>query len=98
MMFQSSATGPLTNIATMRNEQGTPIQSRIKEISIMGGSFGLNNRKTLGNVTGSAEFNFYCDPDAAKDGLKCKDASNDKNSWTRCGSKFRVFDKQGFSQ
>ena len=42
------------------------IQRRIKEISIMGGSFGLNNRKTLGNVTGFAEFNFYCDPDAAR--------------------------------
>ncbi|MGC2384743.1 MAG: nucleoside hydrolase [Nitrososphaeraceae archaeon] len=65
------ATGPLTNIATMVMKRQA-IQSRIKEISIMGGSFGSNNRNTFGNVTGSTEFNFYCDPDAARIVLSTK--------------------------
>jgi inosine-uridine nucleoside N-ribohydrolase len=58
------ATGPLTNIATAIVDNRHFIDS-IHEIVIMGGAFGLAS-KTLGNVTRFAEFNFYCDPEAAK--------------------------------
>jgi inosine-uridine nucleoside N-ribohydrolase len=51
-------TGPLTNIAAaMRREP--EIISRIKAISLMGGAIGL------GNTTPAAEFNIWCDPEAA---------------------------------
>lgn len=54
------AIGPLTNIATAvvmdRN-----FASRVRSLSIMGGS---NNGR--GNITPSAEFNFYVDPEAAQ--------------------------------
>jgi len=58
------ATGPLTNIATAIVDNPSFI-NRIHEIFIMGGAFGLAS-ETLGNVTQFAEFNFYCDPEAAK--------------------------------
>jgi inosine-uridine nucleoside N-ribohydrolase len=52
------ATGPLTNIATaMRYEPA--IIPRVKAISLMGGAIGL------GNTTPAAEFNIWCDPEAA---------------------------------
>src|SRR6266568_7179758 len=51
-------TGPLTNIATaMRREPA--IIPRIKAISLMVGAIGL------GNTTPAAEFNIWCDPEAA---------------------------------
>jgi inosine-uridine nucleoside N-ribohydrolase len=50
--------GPLTNIATALNQDPT-FASRIKQISLMGGSL------TWGNVTPAAEFNILCDPEAA---------------------------------
>jgi inosine-uridine nucleoside N-ribohydrolase len=51
-------TGPLTNIATaMRREPA--IIPRINAISLMGGAIGL------GNTTPAAEFNIWCDPEAA---------------------------------
>jgi purine nucleosidase len=59
------ATGPLTNIATAIKHEPSFIDS-VKEICIMGGAFGLNTHKTFGNVTKHAEFNFYCDPEAAQ--------------------------------
>jgi inosine-uridine nucleoside N-ribohydrolase len=50
--------GPLTNIATaLRLDPSLP--TRIKEISLMGGSL------TAGNATPAAEFNIWCDPEAA---------------------------------
>ncbi|MCL2368847.1 MAG: nucleoside hydrolase [Oscillospiraceae bacterium] len=50
--------GPLTNIAiAMRTEPA--IIPKIKEIVIMGGSFGQ------GNITPTAEFNIFVDPEAA---------------------------------
>jgi inosine-uridine nucleoside N-ribohydrolase len=58
------ATGPLTNIATAIVDNPS-FTSRIHKITIMGGAFGLAS-KTFGNVTRFAEFNFYCDPEAAK--------------------------------
>jgi inosine-uridine nucleoside N-ribohydrolase len=50
--------GPLTNIALALTKEPT-IATRIKEISLMGGS------TTVGNVTPSAEFNIWADPEAA---------------------------------
>ncbi len=52
------ATGPLTNIATALDQEPR-IASRIREISIMGGSV------TYGNWTPAAEFNIFVDPEAA---------------------------------
>ncbi len=52
------ATGPLTNIATaMRKEPA--IVPKICAISFMGGAIGL------GNMHPAAEFNIWCDPEAA---------------------------------
>ena len=51
-------TGPLTNVAAALRHAPDIIE-RIREISLMGG--GLNR----GNITATAEFNIYCDPEAA---------------------------------
>lgn len=51
-------TGPMTNLAlAIRLEPG--IMSNIEEVILMGGSY------SNGNVTPAAEFNIYCDPEAA---------------------------------
>lgn len=52
------AIGPLTNIALLLNTY-PECKTLIKEIVLMGGSTGR------GNVTPLAEFNIYCDPEAA---------------------------------
>ncbi len=52
------ATAPLTNLA-MAILREPKIKDRIEEIFIMGGAIGL------GNITPSAEFNIYVDPEAA---------------------------------
>lgn len=52
--------GPLTNIATVI-ERAPDVAVRIKEIVLMGGGFFEG-----GNITPSAEFNIYVDPEAAK--------------------------------
>jgi inosine-uridine nucleoside N-ribohydrolase len=58
------ATGPLTNIASaLRREPA--IIPRIKAISLMGGAIGL------GNTTPAAEFNIWCDPEAASVVFAC---------------------------
>jgi len=58
-------TGPLTNIGlAIDREPG--ILPKIKEIVLMGGA-----RKEAGNITPSAEFNIYVDPEAAKLVLQC---------------------------
>ena len=54
-----AALGPLTNIAIALIQQSAIVQN-IEEIVIMGGAI------ARGNVTPSAEFNFYVDPHAAK--------------------------------
>jgi inosine-uridine nucleoside N-ribohydrolase len=52
------ATGPLTNVAlALRADPG--LAGRLAGISVMGGSAGV------GNVTAVAEFNAWCDPEAA---------------------------------
>lgn len=57
------ATGPLTNLARLC--LGFPhVLSKIRNLTIMGGSL------SGGNVTSTAEFNFYVDPDAAEAVLK----------------------------
>lgn len=53
------ATAPLTDIARAVEKEPSLLQ-RIDEIIIMGGAVFKE-----GNVTEDAEFNFYCDPDAA---------------------------------
>lgn len=50
--------GPLTNVAAALIKDPS-LASRIAQISLMGGSL------TFGNVTPAAEFNIWCDPDAA---------------------------------
>lgn len=50
--------GPLTNIALLLKTY-PEVSRQIKEIVLMGGSAGR------GNVTPAAEFNIYCDPEAA---------------------------------
>lgn len=52
------ATGPLTNVATALRREPR-LKSRLPLISLMGGSL------TFGNSTPAAEFNIYCDPEAA---------------------------------
>lgn len=52
------AVGPLTNIASLILAR-PDLKEKIKEITIMGGSIGM------GNVTATAEFNIYADPEAA---------------------------------
>lgn len=54
------AIGPLTNIA-LAVLRDPDFASNVKALYVMGGS---NNAR--GNITASAEFNFYVDPDAAK--------------------------------
>lgn len=52
------AVGPLTNIASLLLAR-PDLKERIKEITIMGGAIGM------GNVTPTAEFNIFADPEAA---------------------------------
>jgi len=51
--------GPLTNVALALKAEPS-FAAQIKEIVVMGGSL------TGGNITPSAEFNFYVDPEAAR--------------------------------
>ena len=60
------ATGPLTNIARLfMNKNSYSIMKNLGEISIMGGAFRSHNI-IFGSFTKYADFNFYCDPEAAK--------------------------------
>ncbi|KAJ2159710.1 Uridine nucleosidase 1 [Coemansia sp. RSA 552] len=52
------ATGPLTNVALLLSTY-PEVVPRIKTLSIMGGAIGI------GNFVPAAEFNIYCDPEAA---------------------------------
>lgn len=52
------ATGPLTNVATALHREPR-LAGRLHQISLMGGSL------TYGNSTPAAEFNIWCDPEAA---------------------------------
>lgn len=58
-------TGPLTNIG-LAIERAPDILSKIKEIILMGGAL-----REGGNITPSAEFNIYVDPEAAQIVLRC---------------------------
>ena len=53
------ATGPLTNIA-LAVKLDPKLPNRLKSLVVMGGS-----RNERGNMTPAAEFNFWCDPEAA---------------------------------
>jgi len=52
--------GPLTNVA-LALELDPRLSHNIREIITMGGAYSVP-----GNVTPAAEFNFYCDPEAAR--------------------------------
>jgi inosine-uridine nucleoside N-ribohydrolase len=54
------AVGPLTNLAAAER-QCPGILSKARELVIMGGAF-----RHGGNITPQAEFNIYCDPEAAE--------------------------------
>ena len=56
--------GPLTNIAAAFN-QAPDIIERVKEVVLMGGAY-----FEVGNITPTAEFNIYVDPEAAEIVLK----------------------------
>ncbi|KAF8251951.1 Inosine/uridine-preferring nucleoside hydrolase [Wilcoxina mikolae CBS 423.85] len=58
------ATGTLTNIALLF-ATFPETASHIKEVSIMGGAFG-DREDSKGNIKKWAEFNIYCDPEAAQ--------------------------------
>lgn len=51
--------GPLTNLAIALNVEPS-LPSLLKRVVVMGGAYYVP-----GNVTSTAEFNFYCDPEAA---------------------------------
>ncbi len=57
------ATGPLTNIALLLDKDPSLVH-KINKIVLMGGVYGIV-KNVLGNVSPSAEFNMYCDPEAA---------------------------------
>ena len=57
------AVGPLTNVAVAMRK-APEIIDKVKEIVIMGGAIGTLPRGH-GNITPSAEFNFWVDPEAA---------------------------------
>jgi inosine-uridine nucleoside N-ribohydrolase len=58
------ATGPLTNIARAILYRPEFIH-KIDQLLIMGGAYSLGSY-IQGNITDFAEFNFYCDPEAAR--------------------------------
>lgn len=61
--------GPLTNLACAIRMYGAAFVDDVKALWIMGG-----NHLAIGNITKSAEFNFYSDPEAAQivlDTLTC---------------------------
>lgn len=60
------ATGTLTNVALLF-ATFPEVAKHIKVFSIMGGAFG-NRPDSRGNVTKTAEFNIFCDPEAAQSG------------------------------
>jgi purine nucleosidase len=57
-------TGPATNMAMAINKDPTILEN-VKEFVVMGGSI------SAGNITAAAEFNFFCDPFAAKVIIDC---------------------------
>jgi purine nucleosidase len=58
------ATGPLTNIAKAVSYR-PEFARKVGQLLIMGGAYSLGSHIN-GNITNYAEFNFYCDPEAAK--------------------------------
>ena len=63
------ATGPLTNIARAISYR-PEFSHKIDQLLVMGGAYRPGG-DTRGYVTDFAEFNFYCDPDAARLVLSC---------------------------
>jgi purine nucleosidase len=59
------ATGPLTNIAPVFVER-PELKDKVQEIIVMGGAFNVSGNVEQPDHDGSAEWNFYADPPAAK--------------------------------
>ena len=70
------ATGPLTNVANLMDTEPR-LASHLRGLSVMGGSIGggftgaplgkkSRTGEDFGNITPYAEFNIYCDPEAAQ--------------------------------
>lgn len=61
--------GPLTNLALALRMHGDQVAGNVKQLHIMGGNY-----MAIGNITKSAEFNFFADPEAAHivlDSISC---------------------------
>jgi len=68
------ATGPCTNLAELCRFLGDDLQKYITTISIMGGALkvaGNSGHKDVHSGRQYAEFNFYCDPFAVDEVLRC---------------------------
>ncbi len=87
------ATGPLTNIAIFLDSY-PDMAKRIERIFLMGGVY---CPKLTGNVTPFAEFNFYCDPEAADkvmaSGIEIVAAGLDVTMDRRCAVDCRMLAK-----
>ncbi|GJQ84570.1 hypothetical protein Trydic_g234 [Trypoxylus dichotomus] len=70
--------GPLTN-AALAMKLYKDFAPSLKEIYLMGGNY-----KAIGNVTKSAEFNFYSDPEAAYIVMKCARCPVTILTWETC--------------
>lgn len=70
--------GPLTNIALLMRYYGD-VNQNIKDLYIMGG-----NHLGIGNVTHSAEFNFFTDPEAAQVVLYSAECPLNLLTWETC--------------
>jgi len=80
------ATAPLTNIALLLDSEPS-IANKLNKIVLMGGVYGAA-KNSRGNVTPYAEFNFYCDPEAADmvfgSGAKIEAAGLDVTMHPKC--------------
>lgn len=58
-------TGPLTNVAPIFNDR-PELREKVEEMVIMGGAFSVSGNVENGDHDGTAEWNFFADPVAAK--------------------------------
>lgn len=72
------ALAPLTNLA-LALKTDPSVAANIKDIFIMGG-----NVEGVGNVSTTAEFNFFADPEAAYTVLDCVECPTFIISWEMC--------------
>lgn len=89
------ATAPLTNIAILLEMEPTMVDT-LDKIVLMGGMYGVV-KNARGNTTPYAEFNFYCDPEAANivlnSGASVIAAGLDVTMNSRCAVRKDVLEK-----